>query len=103
MSKKFTNEMVDILNELLGDMFCGFRFELVTKDLEGDILSNPHMHIVPISSRFIESYIFNLANSFYEWLETTCKTRWGITVIYNNTRSCIWSKDGWDDEKVENR
>ena len=94
--KKITNEMVDILNELLGDMFCAFRFELVTKDLKGNILSNPHMHIIPISNRFIESYIFNLTKNFYEWLETTCKTQWGITLNYNNMKNVIWSEDGWE-------
>lgn len=96
MSNKFTNEMVDVLNELLGDMYCAFRYKLVTSDLSGNVLTNPHIQIVPVSDRFIESCIFNLSKGYYDWLETTCKDRWGITLGYNNTKSIIWSNEGWN-------
>ena len=91
MSNKFTKEIVDVLNELLGDMNCAFRYELDTNDISG----NPHVRIVPMSNQFVESYVFNLTKDYYEWLENLCKSKWGITLSYNNTRSTLWSKEGW--------
>ena len=99
MAKKFTCEMVDILNEMLGDKCCAFRFELVTRDRNNDVLENPHIRIIPVFSTFISSCIFNLTNQFYDWLERFCKDRWNVTLSYNNTRSVIWTEEGWNTYK----
>jgi hypothetical protein len=88
--------MVDILNEMLGDKRCAFRFELVTRDRNNDVLENLHIKIIPVFSTFISSCIFNLTNQFYDWLERFCKDRWNVTLSYNNTRSVIWTEEGWD-------
>lgn len=97
MSKKITKEMVDILNEMLSDMNCIFRYELDA--IDGDAFDNPHMNIVLVSDKFVDSYIVNLSKNYLNWLETTFKERWGITLCYNNTGSVIWSKEGWGDLK----
>ena len=92
MTNKFTCEMVDILNEILSDKHCAFKFELVTKDSKDNTLENPHISIVPLFNTFISSCIFNLTAQFYDWLEKLCKDKWNISLYYINTRSVIWAE-----------
>ena len=95
MKKCFNQEMVDTINNSLQLLDCSFRYVLVKEDLSGNILSNPHIEIVPLSIKFIENYIFNLSKSYYEWLEKFCKDNFDITLSYNNSKNVIWSNEGW--------
>jgi hypothetical protein len=102
MIKKFTKEMTDILNEMLSDKWCIIRFKLETKDINGEELYNPHLKIVPAIETFIDSYIFNLNERFYIWLEQFCKDRWNVTLSYNNTKNIIWTNEGFNIEETNN-
>ena len=53
------------------------------------------MEITLPSLKYIDSFIINPTNEFYDWLELWFKIK-GIELSYNNTRSIIWSKSGWD-------
>lgn len=91
MSKQFTQDKVDVINTWLESEGASFRYVLCEEGF------NSHIKIVPISNKFIDSYIFNLTHSYYDFLEKFCKEKFGITLSYNNTRNIIWSEEGWDD------
>ena len=88
---KISREMVVELNHELANKGCPFRFKFTSN--YGN--SNPQMEITLPSLKYIDSFIINPNNEFYDWLELWFKIK-GIELSYNNTRSIIWSKSGWD-------
>ena len=91
MSRRFTQDKVDAINAWLESEDVSFRYILCEEGF------NPHIKIVPIRNKFIDSYIFNLTPKYYVCLENFCKEKFGITLSYNNTRNIIWSEEGWDE------
>lgn len=88
---KISREMVVELNQELANKGCPFRFNFVLRYTD----SNPQMEITLPSLRYVHSFIINPNDDFYDWLELWFKIK-GIELSYNNTRSIIWSKSGWD-------
>lgn len=84
---KITNNMVNEFNKTLETLQCGFKLSLDVS------CSNPTCYITPLSDRFIDSFILNLSKDFFEILENFFINK-GITLHYNNTRSCFWSVNG---------
>jgi len=95
MRKTFTEEITNELNKQLEVLNCAFRFKLVTEEY-GERLYNPHIEISLTNNYFVNSFVLNLTNKFYKWLEQLCEDNWNIHLSYNNTRSIIWAKEGWD-------
>ena len=87
---KITSEMLDELNKELENMNLSFRYKF------NDYGLNPSITITPINMSCIDSFILNVTNEFYAWLEVWFKNR-GIELIHNNTRSTFWSKNGWNE------
>ena len=88
---KFTQEIVADLNHELSAKGCSFRFQL-----QKEITDNPSIEIVLPSMNGIDSFILNITDEFFEWLQTWCKINYGIILSCNNTRSTMWSKNGWN-------
>ena len=86
---KITNDMVNEFNKTLETLQCGFKLSLDVS------CNNPTCYITPLSDRFIDSFILNLSKDFFEILENFFIKK-GITLHYNNTRSCFWSVNGWE-------
>lgn len=83
-----TKEMIDELNKALETMSLGIRIKLEERlFIEGHACD-----IILANNFFIESYILNLSDEFYEMLEKFFK-KYGITLSYNNNRSTFWSKN----------
>lgn len=89
---KITKEMVIELNNELANRGCSFRFEYGGEEFG----KNPNINIIPCSMVYIDSYIINPTQEFFDWLELWFKLK-GITLGFNNTRSIVWSMDGWSD------
>jgi hypothetical protein len=82
MKSLITQDMVDGFNEIMEEMGGVVRLKFHTNDVE----------IVLPEDGFIDSYILNLNNKFYEILEEFFKERCGISeLIYNNTKSVFWA------------
>ncbi len=96
MNKRFTQDKVDAINAWLESEDVSFRYILCEEGF------NPHIKIVPIRNKFIDSYIFNLTPKYYACLENFCKEKFDITLSYNNTKNIIWSNEGWDEPIVSN-
>lgn len=84
---KITEGMVDEFNETLDNMSCSFRIKYVDKDY-------PICEIVPANMLFIDSFIINPTEEFYDALENFFNKK-GIELTYNNTGTIFWSKTGW--------
>lgn len=91
MNKRFTQDKVDAINAWLESEDVSFRYILFEEGF------NPHIKVVPIRDKFIDSYIFNLTPKYYDCLENFCKEKFDITLSYNNTKNIIWSNEGWDE------
>jgi len=79
-----TKELVDEFNEELKIMGCAFRCKFF------DDNSIPRMDIVPISMKYIDSYIFNLSEEFRLWMFDWFKQR-GKQLHGNNTGCIYWA------------
>ncbi len=87
---KITSNMVDEFNKTLENLQCGFKLSL------DESYKNPTCYIVPLSDRFIDSFILNLTKDFFEILDEYFNKK-GIVLRYNNTRSCFWSTSGFEE------
>ena len=88
---KITQEMVTELNRELANKGCSFRFKI--QNVNG-LSYNTQMEITLPSLKYVNSFIINPNEEFYDWLELWFKLK-GIELSYNNTRTIIWSKNGW--------
>lgn len=89
---KITREMVVELNKELANKHCSFRFNFQG---ENEYSCNTQMEITLPSLKYVNSFIINPNEEFYDWLELWFKLK-GIELSYNNTRTIIWSKSGWN-------
>ena len=89
---RITEDMVTVFNQTLENLNCSFKLELEKNCVTG----NPSCDIVPSNDKFIQSSIINLTDEFYEILNDFFNKR-GIELSYNNTGSCFWSKNGWNE------
>ena len=94
---KITREMVMELNNELANKGCSFRYEYD----EAGYLGNPHMKIVLPSMNYVNHFYISLTKEFYDWLNLWFKIK-GIELSYNNDRSILWSKSGWDTDNKGN-
>lgn len=88
---KITQNMIDDFNSVLNGLGCCFRLSLCKANTEDNAACN----IIVANSLFIDSYIFNLTDDFYQALENYFD-KYEIKLSYNNTKSCFWSKNGWE-------
>lgn len=87
---KITEEMVTEFNQSLETMNCSFRLKL-----RKGIYENNNCDIVIANDMFIHSCILNMTDKFYETLEKFF-SKYEIELMYNNTGTTFWSKDGFD-------
>lgn len=86
---KLNSEVLQILNDELRNLGCHFQYELI-----GTGTYVPVFHRVLMDeSGFVDSSIINCTDTFYKWLENFFIEKWGIKIIYNNTREIFWSLD----------
>ena len=88
---KITREMIVELNNELVNKGCSFRYEYDEAGYSG----NPHMKIVLPSMNYVNSFYINVTMEFFDWLMLWFNVK-GIELSYNNDRSILWSKSGWD-------
>ena len=91
---KITKEIVMELNNELAVMGCPFRYKYQKCVVQGN--GNSQMEIILPSQSYVDSFSITPTKEFFNWLELWFKIK-GIELSYNNTRSIIWSKNGWDE------
>ena len=87
---KITEEMVVELNRELADKGCSFRYEYDAKGFSG----NPQIRLTLPSMVYVDNFIVNPTNEFFEWLALWFKAK-GVELAFNNDGSILWAKDGW--------
>lgn len=89
---KITKEMVMELNNELAVMGCPFRYKYQDCFMSG----NSQIEIILPNLYYVDSFSINPTKEFFSWLELWFKIK-GIELSYNNTKSIIWSKNGWNE------
>jgi hypothetical protein len=85
MKKEITKEMTEELNLLLLKMGCCFNFTYVA---QGPL--SACIEIQPINDKFLNSWILNPSNDFYDFIETFFNSH-DIKINSNNTGTIFWS------------
>lgn len=81
--KELLERIVEKFNEMLEGEGSFIRLQLDTR-VYGTV------DIKMIESPYVDSYVLNLSNAFYEKLESFLRDEFGIEQIgYNNTKSCF--------------
>lgn len=85
---KITRKMVMELNNELAVKGCPFRYKLqfMGNEFTSVMITLPNMNCV-------DSFVINVTEEFYEWLDMWFKTKYNIELNYNNTGSAFWSKE----------
>lgn len=89
---KITKTMVDNLNNVLKELGVGIMYKLTDTNSVSPAIQIGVLD--PVG--FIDTNygcIINCTDKYYEWLNTWFLDKYGIRLIYNNTRSICWSDD----------
>ena len=86
---KITSDVLKSLNDELRRLGCHFQYELIETVTYVPAIRK----VIMDESGFVDSSIINCTDRFYKWLENFFIEKWGIKIIYNNTREICWSDD----------
>ena len=89
-----TEKMVEELNTELEAMGCCFRY-IYNEKFFADI---PTIHITPISTTFLSSYVLNPTKEFFQWIKLWFTNK-GVRLCLNNDGSIMWGVDMSDNGK----
>ena len=87
---KITAEIIQHLNKTLNELGVGFIYKF-----NGNSSISPTATIAVKDNGLglVDSSIINCTNAYYDWLEKWFLEMYQIKIIFNNTRSIIWSDD----------
>lgn len=89
---KITKGMVEHLNDTLKEFGVGFMYKMSGENSRSPVITitvvDPVGFLHPVYTSII-----NCSDTYYEWLDKWFLNNYGITLTYNNTRSCCWSDD----------
>ena len=84
---QLTKEMVNKFNLFLYDEKVCFRMEYE------DNLVLPDMKIIPVTSKFLDSYVLNITEEFREMMYQWFEYNYNIILNCNNTGDIFWSSN----------
>lgn len=82
---KITKDMIVEFNEELAKKNCVFRYEFDDSEL-----AIPCAKMTLVNLNYVNSFIVNLSNEFFDWLVQWFEAK-GIKIMFNNDRSIFWS------------
>lgn len=91
---KLTKGMINHLNEVIAEYDAGFHFVFVDEPIAPKARVETKDRLDGVC--WVESSIVNLTNEFRDWLDNFFKEQYEVTLIYNNTKTTIWSNDFTD-------
>lgn len=86
---KLTIGMIKHLNKVLKDDGVGFKYKFTNES----IAPKARIEVEDGHSGFVNSSIINCTDIYFNWLEKWFKDNYNIKIIYNNTKTIIWSND----------